>query len=364
MGENLYERKDACIRELLQNAVDACRMRRELLKKEGLDYKPEVTFELISDGKIIVSDNGTGMDEYIVENYFAQIGRCFYTSPDFQSKDLCFSPVSRYGIGILSCFMIADKLEVETKIEGSEPLFIEIDKMFDYFIVKEGKKRNMGTTATLFLKEEVKRDIEEGKFDLERTVRYYARHLEFPVKVKVPEKEAVVIEDKGYVCDVKYLYLHRPMAVSTGYAAVDKEKFNLALSRAERIFGKTCYEIPINEKDMEGVIGISLTNIVGYGKLGCEALISNNGIFICGSPISIGDLWGVFLDLNIKSGIVDFNISKSDVISNQKFYKFENNVFGLINKGFERFFEEFKDTITPFGLFNLNLLRENYEGIL
>jgi hypothetical protein len=137
MGEKLYEQKGASLRELLQNSVDACRMRRELLKKEGLDYKPEVTFELTPDGKLIVSDNGSGMDEDIVENYFAQIGRCFYTSPNFLTQELEFTPVSRFGIGILSCFMVADKLEIETKKEGSEPLLIEIDNTFDYFFTPE-----------------------------------------------------------------------------------------------------------------------------------------------------------------------------------------------------------------------------------
>jgi len=259
MGKKLYESKDACIRELLQNSVDACRMRRELLKKKGLDYKPEVIFELTSDGKIIVSDNGTGMDEYIVENYFAQMGRCFYTSPDFLSQELDFTPVSRYGIGILSCFMIADKLEVETEIEGSEPLFIEIENMLDYFFVREGKRRNVGTTATLFLKEEVRKEIEERKFKLEQIVRYYARHLEFPVKIISPDKKRVMIKDKGYTVDLGEWYFK-------GCYFYDNEHFNLqsdfscAWSDAEETFQKAYYEMPIDERDVKGVIGISLTN--------------------------------------------------------------------------------------------------------
>jgi HSP90 family molecular chaperone len=35
MGEKLYKSKEEGLRELLKNVVDACRFRRELLKKGG-----------------------------------------------------------------------------------------------------------------------------------------------------------------------------------------------------------------------------------------------------------------------------------------------------------------------------------------
>ncbi|MBC8521737.1 MAG: hypothetical protein H8D26_07095 [Methanomicrobia archaeon] len=108
-----------------------------------------------------------------------------------------FTPLSRHGIGILSCFMIADKLEIETKTEDEEPLLIEIDDMFDYFFVREGKRKNVGTNVTLFLKEEVREEIEEGKFDLEKIIRHYARHIEFPIVVKLPDR-SVVVKDRDY----------------------------------------------------------------------------------------------------------------------------------------------------------------------
>lgn len=352
MGENLYERKDACIRELLQNAVDACRMRRELLKKKGLDYKPGVIFELTHDGKLIVSDNGNGMDENIVENYFAQIGRCFYTSPDFLTQELEFTPASRFGIGILSCFMIADKLEVETKKEESEPLLIEIDSMFDYFFVRKGRRKDTGTAVTLFLKEEVWEEIEDGKFDLEEIVRYYARHLEFPVEVKVPEKEPVVIEDEGYACEEKY---------SSPSSMFD---LALALSKAKDTFGKTYYEVHINEEDIEGIICISLANIVGYHFLlpvDDEAFISRGGIFVGNCSLIPVEFTGLlFAELNIKGDILDLTVSRNDVLINEKHAKLESRLRGWIFKGLEDFFKEFRGTQTPLGPFDFNLLLERY----
>jgi hypothetical protein len=356
MGEKFYESKDVFLRELLQNSVDACRMRRVLLKEEGLDYKPEVVFELTSDSKLIVYDNGTGMNEYLVENYFAQIGRCFYTSPDFLSQELDLSPVSRYGIGILSCFMVADRLEVETKTKDDEPLLVEIDDMFDYFFVREGKRRDVGTTVTLFLKENVWKEIEEKKSDLEKIIRYYARHLEFPVKVKVPEKEAAVIEDKGYVCEEKY---------PSHFSMADTWKFGLALNKTKATFGKADYEVHINEEDIEGIICIPLVNVVGCDVVGYDllqvALISRGGIFVDNASTLIPDEFRGFLaELNIKGDILDLNVSRSNVLINEKEAKLESRLRGWIFKGLEDLFNEFRGTQTPLGPFDFNLLLEKY----
>lgn len=350
MGEKLYEQKGASLRELLQNSVDACRMRRELLKKEGLDYKPEVTFELTPDGKLIVSDNGSGMNEDIVENYFAQIGRCFYTSPDFLTQDLEFTPVSRFGIGILSCFMVADKLEIETKKEGSEPLLIEIDNTFDYFFVREGRRKDIGTTVTLFLKEEVRKEIEEGEFELEKIVQRYARHLEFPVKVKVPEKEPVVIEDKGHDCDILMKELSSPKLFW------HKKHY---FKTPDRVYEKTYHAVHINEEDMNGIICISLAPLYHHLSTG-EILISKEGIFL-DKEFFFPLLVGVFADINIKGDILDLNISRSDMLKNVKYDKLKSCLGDWIFKGLKDFFEEFRGTQTPLGRLDFNLLLEKYK---
>ncbi|MCH7559885.1 MAG: ATP-binding protein [Thaumarchaeota archaeon] len=85
---------------------------------------------------LTVSDNGIGMDEYIIRTYFARIGLSYYRSPDFKGQ---FSPISEFGIGILSTFMIAEFIEVESLKEGAKPINISIKKFSEdnfpaYFI--------------------------------------------------------------------------------------------------------------------------------------------------------------------------------------------------------------------------------------
>ena len=136
MGRSLYGDAKAAIRELLQNAVDACLLRDALVRVHRPSLVPSevdrisVTFqEAGADGgvaKLIVEDTGTGMDRWIIENYFLKVGDSYYRSVDFLrtnaelwQKHAGFNPTSEFGIGFLSCFMLASKIEVQTAMPGS-----------------------------------------------------------------------------------------------------------------------------------------------------------------------------------------------------------------------------------------------------
>ena len=63
---------------------------------------------------LTVEDNGTGMTQQIIENHLLKVGASRYQDPQFQKEYPDFSPISRFGIGVLSCFMIADDVEIVT----------------------------------------------------------------------------------------------------------------------------------------------------------------------------------------------------------------------------------------------------------
>ncbi|MEJ2857825.1 MULTISPECIES: wHTH domain-containing protein [unclassified Saccharothrix] len=130
MGEQLYGDKSLAIRELYQNALDACRY-----AKARLDYL-EKTSDLLSrwEGRITFTqgveggrhylscaDNGIGMGESELREVFSQAGVRFADQPEFLEEKarwarvgVPFYPNSRFGIGVLSYFMLADEIEVTT----------------------------------------------------------------------------------------------------------------------------------------------------------------------------------------------------------------------------------------------------------
>ncbi|WP_209019431.1 ATP-binding protein, partial [Chlorobaculum sp. 24CR] len=154
MGTKLYGNPDVALRELLQNSIDACLLREAQEKKWGISYQPEITvkYYVESDEIILeVSDNGTGMDQYIIDNYYSKVGSSFYKSTDFYNlkseTNADFTPTSRFGIGILSCFMVADTLMVDTKrvlapYKSSESLSITVEGQESIFWNKGSSKQS------------------------------------------------------------------------------------------------------------------------------------------------------------------------------------------------------------------------------
>lgn len=123
MGTQLYKDKYLCLRELYQNSLDACKCMKAQDESTGVQSKYKIIFglETTDEGKkyIYCLDNGTGMTKEIVKNYFLRIGNSYYKSQEFIGKNVGWkdkvNPTSQFGIGVLSCFMIGNSIEVTTK---------------------------------------------------------------------------------------------------------------------------------------------------------------------------------------------------------------------------------------------------------
>ena len=64
------------------------------------------------------------MEEEIVQNYLLKSARLITTAPRFkadllraaeQKRGSEFVPISRFGIGLLSCFVAGDQVEINTR---------------------------------------------------------------------------------------------------------------------------------------------------------------------------------------------------------------------------------------------------------
>src|SRR5690606_15335393 len=165
MGTKLYGNPEVALRELLQNSIDACLLRNAQELNWGYTkYEPEITVKYYSEkGEDIleVTDNGTGMDQYIIDNYYSRVGSSFYKSTDFYNlksgSNADFTPTSRFGIGILSCFMVADTLIVDTKRvlgphKSSDPINVTVEGQESIFWIKSGLREIPGTTTKLILR--------------------------------------------------------------------------------------------------------------------------------------------------------------------------------------------------------------------
>ncbi|MGC4813048.1 HD domain-containing protein [Micromonospora sp. DT228] len=116
-GHTLYNDTKVVLRELVQNSIDAVRLQQLIEKDSGFEPTVRISY-LHPHVEIEVMDNGTGMSQDIIEANFLKVGSSRYQDPDFRKQYPGFHPISRFGIGVLSAFMIADHVRVITSNPG------------------------------------------------------------------------------------------------------------------------------------------------------------------------------------------------------------------------------------------------------
>jgi hypothetical protein len=220
LGVQLYADRSLFLRELLQNAIDACRHRAAIHRAAPAlgPFVPSVVVRLDQgpDGASIeVEDNGTGMDEHLMTSFFAQVGKSYYTSDEFlerKARDgLDFEPISQFGVGILSTFMAGDRLRVESLhwSRDAPPLLVEIADEGSLFWCKQGDRSAPGTKVTLRLNRPV-RELFPARSDgrpapgadpdaIGAAVQALAPHVEFPIQVEA--EDVALTTTKSWLAD-------------------------------------------------------------------------------------------------------------------------------------------------------------------
>jgi molecular chaperone HtpG len=118
LAKSLYPEPDVFVRELLQNAHDSIQFRR-------LD-EPELPGEIRIDvdesaHTLSFSDNGAGMDQPEIENFLSVIGNTGTGSraQELAARDVAVATIGQFGIGLLSAFVVAERIDVYTRKPGA-----------------------------------------------------------------------------------------------------------------------------------------------------------------------------------------------------------------------------------------------------
>ncbi|MEO0529891.1 MAG: hypothetical protein AAF266_04850 [Planctomycetota bacterium] len=208
MGVRLYRDERVFMRELLQNALDACRHADAAARKEERQgYKGLIRVRRTKrDGHDVleVSDNGAGMTRSIIRDYFMRVGRSYYQSFAFRRRGLELHPVSQFGIGILSCFMKGSRLEVETAPDRSvyadasendlKPRRLDIHGPHEFFVVHEENDLPSGTTVRVFLDQPLVGSLRD-------IVARFAGRLPYEIELQDDEKPPELLRPIPYDFD-------------------------------------------------------------------------------------------------------------------------------------------------------------------
>ena len=137
LSHHLYASPRVYVRELLQNAVHA-------ITATGGPAGGAVAITTGSD-VLRIADNGIGLTEAQVHELLATIGR------SSKRDELGFARhefLGQFGIGLLSCFLVADEIRVHTRRGGAPPV-LWTGYSDGRYEVRPGDEREPGTTVTL-----------------------------------------------------------------------------------------------------------------------------------------------------------------------------------------------------------------------
>jgi molecular chaperone HtpG len=220
MIHSLYSNKEIFIRELVSNASDALdKLRFESVGNEKLssfnkNLKIDITIDT-NNNKIIISDNGIGMnEEEVVSNIgtIARSGTANFLENISGDKRKDSNLIGQFGVGFYSVFMVADKVQVCSKSAHEQS---DIGVMWEStgeekYKLKEIEKPSNGTDIIIYLNEESKEFSEPGrvKFLLEK----YSQYINFPLNIidgegdsqRVNEAEALWLKPKRSIKEQEY----------------------------------------------------------------------------------------------------------------------------------------------------------------
>ena len=181
LGGRLYSQQDVAIRELIVNANDALTIAKS-------DNVPDADLYIrvipkINEGILTIQDFGSGLTADEVRQNLSTIGRSGTAEMRDQlanRPDLAKQLIGTFGLGLLSAFVIADKVVIETKsrrVPGPAVRWTCTGEVT--YTLEKCDKSSFGTEIHLHLK------MASSKFAVERDlipiIKRYADFLPYPI---------------------------------------------------------------------------------------------------------------------------------------------------------------------------------------
>lgn len=169
LSDNLYSSDQVFLREILQNAVDAIAARKKT-DKEYKEGKITVTYRRMKSGaQFTFADNGIGLNKEEIHSFLSVIGQSSKRDETMRN-----SFIGQFGIGLLSCFLVANEIKVLTRSVREEQAYQWVGKSDGSYVITEPKKKvEVGTQIQLkltgskfevFTEQEIIKDLSEYGF--------------------------------------------------------------------------------------------------------------------------------------------------------------------------------------------------------
>jgi len=182
LAQSLYPEPDVFIRELLQNAHDSIQRRRI--------GEPELAGVIAiavdeNHRTLSFSDNGVGMDRRDIEDFLSVIGSTGTGTHarELAAHDVMIATIGQFGIGLLSAFVVAERIEVYTRKVGAAQTWRWINHGGEDYVLDTlpANVQPPGTRVAVVLHAQHTAFLDGVR--IHQTVRRYADFLPFPIRL-------------------------------------------------------------------------------------------------------------------------------------------------------------------------------------
>ena len=198
MIHSIYTHKEIFLRELISNASDAIDKRyfQSLSGGQAGLSRDDFFIEIKPDKKartLTVIDNGIGMNQEELESnlgVIAHSGSLAFKAENTLDENTDI--IGQFGVGFYSAFMVAKRVTVRTKKEGSDTAYIWQSEGTEGYTVDTCDKADVGTEIVLELID----DAEEEKyseyleeFRIRQLVKKYSDYIRFPIRMEISREK-------------------------------------------------------------------------------------------------------------------------------------------------------------------------------
>ena len=207
MINSIYTNKEIFLRELISNSSDALdKIYYKSLTDNNIKIdKKELKIRIERDTEnrtLKIIDNGCGMTKEELENNLGTIAQSGSLTFKEENKDQTdVNIIGQFGVGFYSAFMVSKKVEVLSKSYNSDKAYIWVSDGEDGYEIKEAKSETLGTTITLYLKDDTE-DMNYSEYldeyKIRSIIKKYSDYITYPIIMEVNNRVLKEGSDSEY----------------------------------------------------------------------------------------------------------------------------------------------------------------------
>jgi molecular chaperone HtpG len=355
----LYSDHEIFLRELVSNAVDATQKLKTLAANgQFKDELGDLTIQIEADKKkktITIRDKGIGMTQEEVEKYINQIA--FSSAEEFVKKFKTKSQaeanaiIGHFGLGFYSAFMVAEKVELNTKTykKGGSTKAVqwECDGSPEYSL-SESDKKDRGTEVVLHIDKENEDFLEDYK--IRELLNKYCKFLPVPIQFGTKKEEEPIEGETDKDGNPKTKSVEKPWIINNTNPLWKKTPADLKDDEYKEFYRELYpynFDEPLFHIHLNVDYPFNLTGVLYFPKVKNNYELQRNKIQLYCNQVFVTDsVEGIVPDfLTLLHGVIDspdipLNVSRSFLQSDQNVKKISGHISKKVADKLEDLFKK------------------------